>query len=70
MGVTIHPYRTVPSQLELDKTEIVEMLSKNFIKPEKSEWSFPLVFVPKKDGSLHFCVDQCRLNDIAVREAY
>ena len=27
----------------------------------------PILFVPKKDGGLHFCVDYCVLNRVTVK---
>ena len=53
--------RRVPlPQRDEIKILLTEMQEKYIIAPSKSPWASPIVLVPKKDGSLHFCVDYCK----------
>ncbi len=40
------------------------------IEPSTSQWSFPIVPVRKKDGSLRICIDYGKLNTLSVGDAY
>jgi hypothetical protein len=40
------------------------------IEPSTSPWSFPLLAAPKKDGSVRWCVDFRRLNDVTLKDNY
>lgn len=55
----------VPEQLvEALKKEIQMMLELGVIEPSESQWSSPVVIVPKKDGSLRVCIDFRKLHAI------
>ena len=50
-------YSLGPVELETLKTYIKANLASGFIKPSKSPASTLILFVRKKDGSFHLCVD-------------
>ena len=49
---------------------IAKMLEQRIVKPSSTPWASPVVLVAKKDGSIRFCVDYCRLNFIARIDNY
>jgi hypothetical protein len=46
------------------------MLAMGIIQPSTSPWNSPIVVVPKKDGTVRFCIDFRALNKITQRDPY
>lgn len=46
------------------------MQSLGVIEPSASEWSSPVILVPKKAGSLRFCLDFRKVNSISKFDSY
>ena len=56
-------YKLSPLELTEAKNQIQEMLEHEFIRA-------PVLFVPKKGGSLRFCIDYRWLNKCTIRNRY
>ena len=50
-------YKLSPLELNEVKKQIEYMLEHGFIRPSESPWGAPVLFAPKKDGGLWFCID-------------
>ena len=62
------PHRVPFHQQSMVKQMPDDMLSKGVIEPASGPWSSPIVLVPKKDGSICFCVDFRRLNSLTKKD--
>lgn len=61
---------TTKAQEEELKRFLKKFLSKGYIRKSQSPMTSSVLFVPKKDGSLRFCVDFRRLNEAIVKNRY
>jgi len=68
--VRLNPYRMGPRTRELIKAQVDRMLKLEVIESSQSEWTSPVVLIPKPDGSPRFCVDYRQLNERTVRDSY
>src|SRR6266478_3639385 len=67
-------HRPIYSLSPLELTALREFLEEHtwnsFIHPTKSLWGALVLFVKKKDGSLHLCVDFRALNKVTEKDRY
>lgn len=64
------PYRMSPLELKELKSQLEELITKQFIRPSASPWGAPVLLVKKKDGSIRLCVDYRQLNKITIKNNY
>jgi hypothetical protein len=64
------PYWIAPVELYELKTQLQELLDKEFILPNNSSWGTLVLFVKKKDGTHRLCIDYCQLNIIMMKNKY
>ena len=74
-GPPIHqPYRRQnPEVRRQEQEQLKEILEQEIVRPSCSPWASPVVMVKKKkkkDGTLRFCIDFRKLNDVTVKDAH
>ena len=63
-------YNLSETELKVLREYIDKMLAKGFIRPSKSPFGSPILFVKKPDGSLRLCVDYRKLNQLTIKNRY
>lgn len=46
------------------------MLRMNVMETAQRQWVSSMMFAPKKDGSLGFCIDYRKMNSVTFQDAY
>ncbi|CAF1972728.1 unnamed protein product [Rotaria magnacalcarata] len=64
------PYRVSYKDEQIQRDEIDKLLKQGIIEESISPWSPPIVLVRKKDGSVRFCIDFRKLNNITIKDAF
>ncbi|GJV59912.1 hypothetical protein Tco_1466012 [Tanacetum coccineum] len=67
MPVAKSPYRLAPTEMQELSNQLKELQEKGFIRPSSSPWGAPVLFVKKKDGSFHMCIDYRELNKLIIK---
>ncbi len=65
-----HPYRINPQKWAQVKPELCYMEEIGVIEQGSSEWSSPLVPVPKPDFTVRPCIDYRKVNNVTKTDAY
>nr|GEW25849.1 putative reverse transcriptase domain-containing protein [Tanacetum cinerariifolium] len=50
--------------------QLKDLQEKGFIRPSSSPWGAPVLFVKKKDGLFHMCIDYRELNKLTIKNRY
>jgi hypothetical protein len=67
---TKQPFRMSEFELAELRKQLTELLEHGFIRPSKSPYASPVLFVKKSDGSLRLCIDYRALNKITIKNKY
>ncbi|XP_070005033.1 uncharacterized protein [Nicotiana sylvestris] len=68
--ISIPPYHMDLVELKELKKQLLELIDKGFIWPSVSPWGAPVLFVKKKDGSMHLCIDFRYLKKVILKNRY
>ncbi|KAL2095474.1 hypothetical protein ACEWY4_010193 [Coilia grayii] len=68
--VRLRPYRIPEAQRQAIRQEVQKMLDLGVLEESHSAWSSPIVLVGKPDGSIRFCNDYRKVNEIAELDTY
>ena len=63
-------HRTPPGLIEEVREHLLEMMGAGAIRDSENPYSFNLVIVQKKDGSICFWIDFRKLNNHTIKDAY
>ncbi len=64
-------HRRVPPQVFQEfRKHVQDLVCQGILKKSSSPWASPAVIVKKKDGSVRFCCDYRRLNQVTCKDAY
>ncbi len=64
------PYRMSSTELDELKKQLDDLLEHGFIRPSRSPYGAPILFVKKKDGTIRMCIDYRDLNNITIKNKY
>ena len=58
------------AELKELKAQLQDLQDKGFIRPSIFPWVAPILFVQKKDGLMHLCIDYRELNKRTIKNKY
>ena len=64
------PYPLSAQKIEALREQMRDLIGQGWIETSTSLWGAPVLFVPKKNGSLRLCVDFRDLNAVTVDDSY
>ena len=71
-GPPVHqrPYPMPHRKRAAADEEIDKMLKLGVIRPSSSPYASPILLVPKKDGTIRFCIDYRKLNAVTIKDRW
>lgn len=65
-----HAYRVNPCKRQVMRGEVEYLVRNGFTVASQSPWSSPCILVPKSDGSLRFCTDFQKVNNVTKADSF
>ena len=65
-----HHYRMNPVKQQYLKEEVQYLLDNDFVEPSHSNWSSPILLVPKPNGTYRMCTDYRKVNSHTKTDSY
>ncbi len=69
-SVRIPPCRVALGRRQIIEDEILKMEEEGMITKSSGPWCSATILVGKKDGTIRFCVDYRKLNDVTHKDVY
>lgn len=66
--IALPPHRANPVQRQIIRESVEKYLKMGIVRPSSSPWACPVVLVTKKDGTIRFCCDWRRLNEVTKKD--
>ena len=65
------PPRRIPAHYREEvEQQLQDMLKQGIIQESRSPWMAPAIFVLKKSGEIHLCIDYCEFNKKTTKDTY
>ena len=61
-------FRLTPQEQKILEEKVLDFIRRGWIEPSNSPWSSAVLFVPKPNGDLRFCVDFRFLNKVTIKD--
>ena len=68
--ILVRPFRKSPKERELENKMTEEYIKSGVAGKSMSPWGFPVVLAAKKDGTVRFCVDYRKANEVLGKPKY
>ena len=67
LNLLLHVYAPLIHSSEEEGKLLTKLKAINVIQPSTSDWASAPVLIRKKDGSVHYCIDYCKLTEQIVK---
>lgn len=69
-SISLPFYRMALAELKELKTQLQDLVNKDFVQPSMLPWGAPILFVKKKYGIIRLCIDYYQFNKVIICNKY